>query len=193
MIGLPRLRVHGVSKAFPYDGGSLLTLDGVSFDVAPEEFVAIIGPSGCGKSTLLEIICGLQSADAGWIEIDGRRAESPGKQVAYMPQADLLFPWRRTLDNIILPQIVQGVPKKEAEAKARKWLPLFGLEDFERAYPGQLSGGMRQRLRSCGPSSPSATLWPSTNLSALWTPKPAAGCRSGSRVSTASWAVPSCS
>lgn len=145
MIGLPRLRVHGVSKAFPYDGGSLLTLDGVSFDVAPEEFVAIIGPSGCGKSTLLEIICGLQSADAGWIEIDGRRAESPGKQVAYMPQADLLFPWRRTLDNIILPQIVQGVPKKEAEAKARKWLPLFGLEDFERAYPGQLSGGMRQR------------------------------------------------
>lgn len=145
MANVPRLRMHNVSKAFPYDGGSLLTLDGVSFTVAPQEFVALIGPSGCGKSTLLEIICGLQSADSGWIEIDGRRADSPGKHVAYMPQADLLFPWRRTLENIIVPQIVQGVPKREAQAKARRWLPLFGLEQFEEAYPGQLSGGMRQR------------------------------------------------
>lgn len=145
MIRPPHLAVCNVSKAFPYDGGALLTLDGVSFSVAPGEFVAIIGPSGCGKSTLLEIVCGLQRPDAGHIEIDGRPAQGNGKEVAYMPQSDLLFPWRRTLDNIILPQLVKGVPKREAVAKARRWLPLFGLEDFEQAYPGQLSGGMRQR------------------------------------------------
>ncbi len=140
-----RLRVHEVSKAFRHNDGALLVLDRLSVRVAAREFVALLGPSGCGKSTLLEILCGLQSPDSGWIEVDGRRPERLAGHVAYMPQNDLLFPWRKTIDNVILPLVIRGVPKRKAEERALAWFGLFGLEGFQDAYPGQLSGGMRQR------------------------------------------------
>ena len=127
------LELDQISRAF----GDRQVLDRVSFDVAPGEFVSLIGPSGAGKSTLFNIIAGLDKPDSGELRFDGT--------TAYMPQKDLLFPWRTIEANAALGLEVQGVPKKEACARAREWFPQFGLEGFEEALPFQLSGGMRQR------------------------------------------------
>jgi len=139
-----KLTVEQLQKAFIKAGQRLPVLDGVSFTVEPGAFVVIVGPSGCGKSTLLEILCGLQPADSGLVAVDGRPVTGPG-HVAYMPQEDLLFPWRRLIDNVIVPLELKGVPRRAAREQARRWLPFFGLEGFADAYPSQLSGGMRQR------------------------------------------------
>lgn len=127
------LELKDISRAF----GDRQVLDRVSFDVEPGEFVSLIGPSGAGKSTLFNIIAGLDTPDSGEVRFDGT--------TAYMPQKDLLFPWRTIEANAALGLEVQGVPKKEARARAREWFPQFGLEGFEKALPFQLSGGMRQR------------------------------------------------
>jgi ABC-type nitrate/sulfonate/bicarbonate transport system ATPase subunit len=121
-------------------------LDGVSLSVPGEAFVSLVGPSGCGKSTLLRVLAGLLVPDEGTATVDGEDAAGRPGLVAYMPQKDLLFPWRRALANATLGAEVAGVAKGEAQARARELLPLFGLEGFERAWPNQLSGGMRQRL-----------------------------------------------
>ncbi|RJQ13270.1 MAG: ABC transporter ATP-binding protein [Dehalococcoidia bacterium] len=112
-------------------------LDGVDIEVARGEFVALLGPSGCGKSTLLRILADLVRPTSGEARADG---------VAYMPQRDLLLPWRRVLGNAVFAAELAGVPPDEAKRRARALLPRFGLEGFEQAWPAQLSGGMRQRL-----------------------------------------------
>ncbi|MCS6940829.1 MAG: ABC transporter ATP-binding protein [Roseiflexus sp.] len=139
----PKLELRGVAKTFHGNGLTVPALADVSFSVQPGEFVTLIGPSGSGKSTVLNLIVGLLEPDAGEIRVDGEPAR-PGR-VGYMPQRDLLLPWRTVLDNVILPQEVRGVPRAEARARARERLPLFGLAAFADAYPAALSGGMRQR------------------------------------------------
>ncbi|HEY8416650.1 MAG TPA: ABC transporter ATP-binding protein [Limnochordales bacterium] len=141
---MPKLLVENLSKSYVQKGQRLPVLDGISFAAEPGAFVAIVGPSGCGKSTLMDIICGLQPADAGVVTVDGRPVTGPG-HVAYMPQEDLLFPWRRLIDNVIVPLQLKGMPRHAAREQARRWLPFFGLDGFADAYPSQLSGGMRQR------------------------------------------------
>jgi NitT/TauT family transport system ATP-binding protein len=125
--------VAGVQKAF----GAVKALDGVSLRAAPREVVAVAGPSGCGKSTLLELVCGLAEADAGTIE---------APPAALMPQRDGLLPWLSALDNAALALRVAGVGKAAARVAAHEHFTAFGLEGFERARPGELSGGMRQRV-----------------------------------------------
>jgi ABC-type nitrate/sulfonate/bicarbonate transport system ATPase subunit len=144
------VELAGVRKAFALRGGARPVLDGVSFTVAPGEFVALIGPSGCGKSTLFNLLAGLDSADDGLVcvgaepVVTGSR-RSANQHCAYMPQKDLLFPWRTVLENTALGLEVAGVGKHEARQRARKLFPEFGLAGFEDARPFQLSGGMRQR------------------------------------------------
>jgi len=121
-------------------------LDDVSAGVEPGQFVSLVGPSGCGKSTLMRILAGLLEPDAGTATVHGRSSVNRPGLVAYMPQKDLLFPWRRALANATLGAEIAGVPKDEAWARARALFPRFGLSGFERAWPAQLSGGMRQRL-----------------------------------------------
>jgi putative hydroxymethylpyrimidine transport system ATP-binding protein len=116
--------------------GDLRVLAGVSFDVAPGEFVSVLGPSGSGKSTLFQVLAGLLTPDAGEVEAGSS---------AYMPQKDLLFPWRTVLDNTTLGLEVAGIPRKEARARASALFEPFGLAGFEHARPDELSGGMRQR------------------------------------------------
>ncbi len=117
-------------------------LDGIDLIVHEGEFVSVIGPSGCGKSTLLEIVGGLQVPDTGEVLVDG----APGQpSCAYMPQKDLLFPWRKVIDNVTLGLEVAGVGRARARLKVAPLLEAFGLAGFERSFPFELSGGMRQR------------------------------------------------
>ncbi len=133
----PVVLMEGVSKSFMVGGKPLPVLDGVSVRLGAGEFVSLIGPSGCGKSTLFNIICGLERPDGGRVSL--------ADAVSYMPQKDLLLPWRTVLDNVILAREVAGDDRAEARREARELMPLFGLAGFEKSYPAGLSGGMRQR------------------------------------------------
>jgi len=141
----PKLELKGMRKAFWGSWGHLPTLDRVDLVVGVGEFVSLVGPSGCGKSTLFNIVSGLEPADAGQVILDGRDVTGQAGLFAYMPQRDLLLPWRTLLDNVILGAELAGRRRQQARQEARGLLPLFGLEGFERNYPATLSGGMRQR------------------------------------------------
>jgi ABC-type nitrate/sulfonate/bicarbonate transport system ATPase subunit len=136
-----RLILDGLVKAY----GDLPVLDGVSLAVAPGEFVAVVGPSGCGKSTLFDVVAGLEPPDAGRVLVDGAEATGRTDAFAYMPQQDLLFPWRSVLDNTTLGLEVAGVRRRAARERARPLFAEFGLDGFEGVRPDELSGGMRQR------------------------------------------------
>ncbi|NLU47464.1 MAG: ABC transporter ATP-binding protein [Syntrophomonadaceae bacterium] len=135
------LQIKGVSKTL----GRIHTLDNISLSVNQYESVVILGPSGCGKSTLLNIVAGLISPDQGQILIDGEDWTGRTGRVSYMQQKDLLLPSRTILDNVAIPLILKGTPKKQARQIAQQHLTEFGLSDFSSYYPRQLSGGMRQR------------------------------------------------
>jgi ABC-type nitrate/sulfonate/bicarbonate transport system ATPase subunit len=122
-------------------------LEGVDLRVGLDEVVAVVGPSGCGKSTLLELVAGLQEPDEGAVSVAG--APDPADRraaCASMPQRDLLLPWRDALSNAALALECQGVPRAEARRRAEPLFERFGLAEFERASPAELSGGMRQRV-----------------------------------------------
>ncbi len=144
-MNTPRIEFRHVSKTFLGIDRAVPALDDVSFKVMPGEFVTIIGASGSGKSTLFNLCVGLLEPDEGEILIDGEKSENRVGIVGYMPQRDLLLPWRSVLDNVIIPLEIQGIPKKEARQRAFEMLSHFGLETFENEYPLALSGGMRQR------------------------------------------------
>jgi NitT/TauT family transport system ATP-binding protein len=137
----PKLELRGLGKRF----GELEVLRDLTLEAGAGEFVAILGPSGCGKSTALSILTGGTPASSGEVLVDGVPERGTAGRFAYMPQADALLPWRRVLDNATLGLEVRGMSRGEARERVRPLLPAFGLEGFERAYPFQLSGGMRQR------------------------------------------------
>ena len=141
----PRIELRHVSKTFSGIDRAVPALEDVSFKVMPGEFITIIGASGSGKSTLFNLCVGLLEPDEGEILIDGERPENRAGMVGYMPQRDLLLPWRSVLNNVLIPLEIQGIPKRESRQKALEMLPHFGLETFENEYPSALSGGMRQR------------------------------------------------
>ncbi|MFA7248329.1 MAG: ABC transporter ATP-binding protein [Dehalococcoidia bacterium] len=141
----PRLQVTGIAKRFVDGDRTVEVMREIAIEAHAGEFVSVIGPSGCGKSTLFNIIAGLEDADAGEVRVDGALVTGHREAFAYMPQQDLLFPWRRVLDNTTLGLEIRGVPRAEARARASALFERFGLEGFERAYPYMLSGGMRQR------------------------------------------------
>lgn len=141
----PALEVSGISKSFQHRRRETQVLDQVSLTVEPQEFVSIVGPSGCGKSTLFHIIGGLTLPDTGTVSMNGIPVTGQRGKISYMPQQPALFPWRSTLDNVLLGGELQGAPQREAREAARHWLAKIGLGGFERAYPHMLSGGMQQR------------------------------------------------
>ncbi len=127
---------------FAYEERSIIQHIHMSVEVG--EFVSILGPSGSGKSTILNLLAGLIKPKAGNIYVDGKKVEGISSHFAYMPQEDLLFPWQTILDNVCLYGKIHG-HFEEAKKKALEYLQIFGLEGYEKAYPSQLSGGMRQR------------------------------------------------
>lgn len=138
---MPEIVVEGVSKTL----GGLLTLGKINMKTGAGEFVGILGPSGCGKSTLFNIISGLMRPDRGRILIEGRDVTGRTGRVSYMRQKDLLLPSLNIVENVSIPLVLRGMPKKQACAEAAAHFKQFGLEGFEEHYPRQLSGGMRQR------------------------------------------------
>jgi ABC-type nitrate/sulfonate/bicarbonate transport system ATPase subunit len=138
---LPEIIIEGVQKTL----GGLLTLREITLMVEDRTVAGILGPSGCGKSTLFNIISGLMKPDQGSISIGGRDVTGKIGLVSYMRQKDLLLPSLDVLDNVGIPLVLKGTPRKKARAEAKKHLQAFGLKGFESYYPSQLSGGMRQR------------------------------------------------
>lgn len=145
--GSPKLAVSGIGKVFAGAGndGDVTALEGVDLAVGSGEFVSVVGPSGCGKSTLFNLLAGLSRPSSGRILIDGREPERLLGMVGYMPQRDLLMPWRNVLDNCALGLQMSGVSRGEARRRTREAMPRFGLAGFEHRWPASLSGGMRQR------------------------------------------------
>lgn len=145
MVRKHKLEVIEVTKVFRRGDETIPALRPTSFSVAPGRFVSIIGPSGCGKSTLFNIIAGLLAPTSGAVLSDGESILGRAGYVGYMLQKDMLLPWRTILDNVILGLEIRHVPKKTAAAKAMPLIKRYGLAGFERHYPHELSGGMRQR------------------------------------------------
>jgi NitT/TauT family transport system ATP-binding protein len=126
--------------------GAITALDQVSFTVAPGEFLAVIGPSGCGKSTLFNIIGGLLTGYEGRVAVAGERISGPHAAIGMVFQEESTFPWRNVVDNVAFPLEIAGVGKRERIERARRFVSMVGLDGFEKRYPAELSGGMRQRV-----------------------------------------------
>lgn len=135
-----RLELRGIARAF----GDLQVLGDVSLAVGRGEFVSILGPSGSGKSTIFKLLTGALRPDAGTICFDGAPLDDR-RPFAFMPQRDALLDWRRIIDNTTLGLEVQGLRRTEARRRVAPLFAEFGLAGFEKHYPAQLSGGMRQR------------------------------------------------
>lgn len=122
--------------SFSYDGGIQLLKD-ISFSLEKNEFLSIVGSSGCGKSTIIKLIAGIEKADSGTIK---------GLSTGYMPQRDLLLPWRTVLQNIMLPVELNKKNREEGKKKAIEYLKKLHLDEYKDKLPQELSGGMRQRV-----------------------------------------------
>jgi NitT/TauT family transport system ATP-binding protein len=144
--GKPLLVIDDLVKQFATPEGPVVAVDHISFAVAPGEFVAIIGPSGCGKSTLFNIIGGLLGNFDGRVTVAGDEIAGPHPGIGMVFQEESTFPWRTVLDNVAFPLEIKSVAKRERLERARHFINLVGLSGFERRYPAELSGGMRQRV-----------------------------------------------
>jgi ABC-type nitrate/sulfonate/bicarbonate transport system ATPase subunit len=138
---MAKLRLAEVSKSY----GTLPVLTGISFDVLPGHFTAIVGPSGCGKSTLLRLVAGLERPTSGEVLCDGHAVTGPGTGRTMIFQEHALFPWRTVEENAGFGLELAGVKARERQPRVRAVLARVGLTGFEGYYPQQLSGGMRQR------------------------------------------------
>ncbi|MPZ38986.1 MAG: ATP-binding cassette domain-containing protein [Rhizobiales bacterium] len=142
----PILTVDGIVKRFETPDGVLTAVDDVSLSVLPGEFFSVIGPSGCGKSTLFNIIGGLLDGYDGSVRVAGELVHGPHPSIGMIFQEESTFPWRSVIDNIAFPLEIAGLPKTERYDRARHFVALVGLDGFERRFPAELSGGMRQRV-----------------------------------------------
>ncbi|WP_063556745.1 ABC transporter ATP-binding protein [Clostridium ljungdahlii] len=127
------IKVKNVSRSFEEN----LILKDISINLKKGEFVSILGPSGCGKSTLFNIITGIIKEDSGEVSVKG--------DLGYMQQKDLLLPWKTVMENVVLPLDIRGSNKRESRERAVKYIEIVGLKGYEKKYPYELSGGMRQR------------------------------------------------
>ena len=139
--------LKGVGQTYRSRRADVVALEGVDLEVRAGEVLGVVGPSGCGKSTLLELVAGLQDADTGAVEVAGETAADERRNAcSFMPQRDLLLPWRDALGNAALALESQGVRRRDARERAAPLFERFGLAEFEDARPAALSGGMRQRV-----------------------------------------------
>ena len=142
------VEVKGVGRVFAQAGGETLrALEDVSFRVGASEFVTLVGPSGCGKSTLLRMVAGFDAPDAGELRMDGKPIGAPGADRGVVFQQPQLYPWLTVEENVCFGPRMRGVARGTYAPAAADYLRAVGLSGFEKHYPYQLSGGMRQRLQ----------------------------------------------
>ncbi len=144
--GKVKMRAMGLGKTFPTPKGQFEVLKDLSFDVKENEFLVIFGPGQCGKTTLLNVLAGLEPATAGAVEHNGETVTAPAPSRAVVYQTMALFPWMTVRGNVGFSQKVRKTPKAEYMEKTQKFIDLVGLTGFEKSFPVQLSGGMKQRV-----------------------------------------------
>jgi len=146
----PVVRVEHLHKVYRTASGELVhALDDVALEVTEGEFISVLGPSGCGKSTLMMIVAGLRSSTSGLVEVAGTNVSGPQTDLGIVFQRDVLLDWRTNLDNVLLQTDIRKLPRSRYLDRARELLHEVGLEGFEDKHPGELSGGMRQRVAIC--------------------------------------------
>ncbi len=144
---MEQIQAREVGKVFEAaDLTRVIALEGLDLDVRRGEFVCLVGPSGCGKSTFLSMIAGLEHPTTGDLRIEGEPIVTPRAEVAMVFQEYSLFPWKSVLQNVAIGLKARGVPKKEREETAHRFIAMAGLRGFEHKYPCELSGGMKQRV-----------------------------------------------
>ena len=141
----PLLEVKDVSLSYHSLSGETAALSHISFELMPEEFLAVVGPSGCGKSALLNLICGLLTAEQGTILMNGSPISGDSARIGYMLQKDHLLEWRSIYRNVLLGLEIRGELTKKNLSYVDHMLKLYELDKFRNQRPSQLSGGMRQR------------------------------------------------
>lgn len=139
----PIVEVRNVIKTYP---GGIEALSGISLAFPEGKLTTLLGPSGCGKTTLLKIIAGLIPASGGDVLVEGRKVTGPGPERAFVFQDFALMPWADVMRNVAFGLELKGVALSEREAVAERYIARVGLKGFERKYPHELSGGMRQRV-----------------------------------------------
>lgn len=143
----PLLTLEGVTKIYGGGDEEVVAVKDIDFTVSKGEFVTLVGPSGCGKTTLLETMAGLRAPTSGSVRVHGEEVTGPHPSIGIVFQEESTFPWRTVLENVEFGLEMHGVEKKERRQNARDMISLVGgLDEFEGAYPHQLSGGMRQRV-----------------------------------------------
>lgn len=146
-LNQPKLEVREICKSFPVRGKELVVLEKISFQLAPREFVCLVGASGCGKSTLLNIVAGLVAPSAGQVLVDGQAVTGrPGSDRGMVFQGYTLYPWLTVSQNIAFGLQLRKMSKAEQRERVAYYLNVVGLTQFAKAYPKQLSGGMKQRV-----------------------------------------------
>lgn len=142
----PKMEVRGLFKTFQVQGKPLVVLQNINFQLHAREFVCLVGTSGCGKSTLLNIVAGLASPTAGQILVDGEAVTGPGSDRGMVFQGYTLYPWLTVADNIAFGLKLRRLSRAEQRERVSYYLDVVGLTQFAKAYPKQLSGGMKQRV-----------------------------------------------
>lgn len=143
---MPLIQASGISKVYISDKGEpTLALDDFNLNVEKKEFVSIVGPSGCGKTTFLLLVAGLEPSTSGDLALEGKPVLGPDPAHAIVFQEYLLFPWRTVWQNVEFGPEVRGFPKRKRRQLVEKYLKLVGLDGFEKRYPHELSGGMKQK------------------------------------------------
>ncbi len=140
------LVAQNIGVRFETPEGPVIAVDDVTLQVRPGEFLSVIGPSGCGKSTLFNVIGGLLPDHEGKVTVAGETISGPHKNIGMVFQEESTFPWRTVVDNVAFPLELTGMAKAERIKRARHFISMVGLDGFENRYPGELSGGMRQRV-----------------------------------------------
>ncbi|MGD9767079.1 MAG: ABC transporter ATP-binding protein [Pseudolabrys sp.] len=140
------LDVDHLHVAFQTPDGPVVAVEDVSLTVRKGEFLSIIGPSGCGKSTVFNVVGGLLTEHEGRVSVAGETIVGPHPSIGMVFQEESTFPWRTVIDNVAFPLELTGMPKAQRLERARHFIDMVGLQGFERRYPGELSGGMRQRV-----------------------------------------------
>ncbi|MDY0318400.1 MAG: ATP-binding cassette domain-containing protein [Candidatus Cloacimonadaceae bacterium] len=168
---MPILSAQKVTKSYLFKGALSTILSEIDFELKEGEFVSVVGSSGCGKTTLLELLAGITLPDSGRICYLEKEITGKAGYLGYMPQDDLLFPWLKVIDNVLLPVRISGKDIHKERKRAWDLLPVFGLESYAEYLPWQLSGGLRQRVALARTYMTGSKVWlldePLANLDAI--------------------------